>query len=380
MEVDFSYDVKEQQPFVHLDHIGYENKDQKLVFFSGKDLDTNFELRDAKTENILYKGKMQKIRSGKDCDLYMGNFTECQENGNYYIYNSTIGDSKEFEISEELYSTLFEYYFSIFQSRTEQSISCKVYSLSNLLFAKELFPNAAIDDLFFKEEMQKLYGKLENGKAMSNREKAEVAALLAQYSSVYGNRDLVFSGECLKLASATYIYLVGEDADLPIEIWKLLASQMYKASGQYQYRNKISELDALLPTENKKILQDYSLLTDFAYISTDYPTDYHRCKAILDYYLEWAQQISENSLKENFYVLSNADSLNTTELLDHLMILGFVNYVLSGREYEVVQKNYVHYYLGGNQDNKNHLMNKEVLEQMECEEFAKLLFIISSLC
>ena len=380
MEPDFSYSVVEQQPSVHVDRYGYGMYDKKLVFVTGREIDKNFELREADGDGSVFQGKLKKIRSDKYTDVYMGDFSEWEQEGNYYIYNSTLGDSYEFKISGQIYQELFSFYFRMFGESIEDTVDCRVYSLANLLFTKELFPQTPVAEGFLKQEIEIIRTELEDGKADSCNEQAEMAGLLAQSAFLYRGSDPVFAQQCLNSSQVACQKLEKENDLIRDDIRRYLLAELFRATGGYHYKNAIVSKKLFENRNSREDKHDFTILSDFAYLGSSNCIDYEKCKEILNFYLRKAQKISENSSRENLYVVQNADQLEYNEVLEYLMVLGIENYMLSGREYEVVQKNYIHYFLGGNEQNRNQLMDEAFLDQMECEDYSQLLFIIGSLC
>ena len=130
--------------------------------------------------------------------------------------------------------------------------------------------------------------------------------------------------------------------------------------------------------------QGYTILADFAYLSTPYGTDYNRCAALLDGYMDKAQHISVCSSRENFYVLGEIDTMTDREILEDMFIMGVVNYVLSGQEYSGVQKNYIHYLSGVNMELEDYLNNsilvKEGTDRIDTVNAMKMLVVYGNLC
>ena len=137
------------------------------------------------------------------------------------------------------------------------------------------------------------------------------------------------------------------------------------------------------PALHSNSVQGYTVLADFIYLSTPRGTDYVRCNALLDKYMEMAQTISMSSSRENFYVLENIDVMSDKEILEDMIILGIVNHVLSGQEYAGIERNYVHYLSGVNMETENYLFEKMTgsltPDGMDIANISRLLIIFGNL-
>ena len=382
MEPDFSYIVPLQEPHILVDQMGYQNRDKKVAFFYGKDLDETFEVRDNSTEEVVYSGTLRQLREKDGQMLYTGMFTEFAEPGTYYIHQNQVGDSYSFTIGTSIYNQKYKNMENTLLKEKFTQVSEQAYLLANYMFVDEMFSKTWTNISYVRAKMEMLlysqdtvsgafYSEIAEAPieienydgTISLSTTAQMAGVLAQYVYLYrGTEDPVFINKCLQASQKAYRYMEKYRDNTDTDTWYYAATQLYRLTRQYKYRNAIIEYDKLPVESRSSTAYGYTILADFTYLSTPYGTDYNRCELLLDQYLDKARDISTQSTRENYYVLPNIASMSDNEILDDMMILGIVNHVLSGQEYAGVQKNYIHYLSGANSDGQNYLnlwMQKE---------------------
>ena len=413
MVPDFSYVVEEQLPNIFIDTTGYCPDDKKIAFFAGNELDGIFEVRDADTEETVYTGNFVKTSDMEGLMLYAGNFSGLTEEGDYYIWQAQIGDSYEFEIADSVYEKEFVVLESLAREYTYTNVSDSAYTLTNMLFLQEMFGEEGVDSQYVKDTLTKLmYSQdAKNGAfyseileapieaaqtdafaegdagmqdgTVSLSTTAQMAGLLAKYSYLYKKTEPAFAQECLRASQKAYKYMEQYRDNTDTDAWYFAATELFRATGQYKYRNAIREYDAMEESMKTQSAQNYTVLADFTYLSTSYGTDYKRCATLLDGYMDRAQEISVNATKANFYVHPDTLAMSDGEILDDMIILGVVNHVLSGQEYEGIERNYIHYLSGANPEAKDYLAKRMLVpdpsEGVNITNVAKLLVIFGNM-
>ena len=413
MVPDFSYAVEEQIPNIFIDSTGYCPEDKKIAFFVGNELDGSFEVRDIFSDETVYTGNFVEAADMGGRMLYAGNFTGLVKEGKYYIRQSQIGDSYEFEISDSVYEKEFVVLERLAEEYTYTNVSDAAYTLTNMLFLQEMFGESGVDSLYIKDALTKLmysqdtmsgafYSKVletpievpqtaapAEGIAevqegmVSLTTTAQMAGLLAKYSYLYKAVEPAFATECLRASQKAYKYMEPYRSNIDTDAWYFAATELFRATGQYKYRNAIKEYDAMEPGLKSRSAQNYTVLADFTYLSTSYGTDYNRCGALLDGYMDRAQEISVNATKEYFFVHPDIDNMSDGDILDDMIVLGVVNHVLSGQEYEGIERNYIHYLSGTNMEAKDYLAKRMLVpdpaEGVNITNVAKLLVIFGNL-
>jgi len=412
MVPDFSYAVTPQVPSIYIDQIGYRSQDKKSVFFKGMNLEDTFSVQDAENGEEVYSGHIHKVKDIEGSQLYVGDFSGVTEEGKYVIVQPQLGDSYEFIVEDSIYDKKFLVLQKAAKEYNYSNVSDLAYVLANMMFVKEMFNEAKVDVSFIEKNVIMLLNSQDTKSGafyseiftepivneqnvldqtvadsvgtISLTTTAQMAGVLAQYSILYREIDPDFAVQCLAASQKAYRYMEQYKANTDTDAWYYAAVQLYRATGQYKYRNAIAEYDAVDSSLHSSTSQGYTILADFIYLSTPRGTDYTRCNMLLDKYMDKAQMISLKSSRENFYVLENIDTMSDKEILEDMIILGIVNHVLSGQEYAGVQRNYVHYLLGVNLGASDYMTQKLIMLPSQDEEnitnISKLLVVFGNLC
>jgi len=395
MVPDFSYAVPQQIPNIYVDSNGYRPDDKKVVFFGGNPKDETFAVVDAATEETVYSGKLFKIKEADGANLYAGDFTEMVREGSYYIHNAQTGDSYEFEIAPDIYEKEFTVLQRLATEYTYTKVSDAAYVLANMLFLQEMFGEERVDTVFVEETLAALlnaqdpesgafYSEISDAPGtVSLTTTAQMAGVLAKYSYLYKETNPLFAMQCSRTAQSAYKYMEQYRGNTDTDAWYYAATELFRATGQYKYRNAIREYDAMDAGLKSSTAQNYTVMADFTYLSTAYGTDYTRCAILLDGYMDKAQVISLGSTRDNFYVLPDIEDMTDGEILNDMIILGVVNHVLSGKEYEGIERNYIHYLSGVNPKAKDYLAENVLLKddqsKLDITNIAKLMVIYGNL-
>ncbi len=391
---DFSYEYVPQIPAVITDSMGYSQSGKKVIYIEGKDIAKEFEVIDIRDDEPVYKGKLRRLSSDEhenkdDRSLYVGDFTEFTKTGIYRIYQENVGYSNEFSVNNDSYSTLFEECYRKIEDAQYVRSDTLIYTLANLMLTKEIFGEEYSDDSFIKAGIEVLlaqqhprlgviYNELQDEDTLNTISEelknpveatistdemislsatAEFAGVLAQYCYNYRDEDPAFTAEVLRAAGKAYNYVERYREDIYADSMYYAAVEMYRTTGQFKYRNAIVLYDNI-DEEDKNISEhDYTMLADVAYLSSAYKTDYVRCQSLMQYYRNKAAGISESATRQTFYVQADIEELDEDEVLHNMMTLGLVSYVLSGREYAIVQGNYLHYLFGLNRGRVNYYLS-----------------------
>ena len=108
MEPDFSYVVPLQQPHIIVDQNGYQSADKKIAFFYGNNLEETFEIRDEKTDEVVYSGTLRQVKEADGKMIYTGAFTDFAGAGKYYIHQKQVGDSHTFTTGASIYNRKYK--------------------------------------------------------------------------------------------------------------------------------------------------------------------------------------------------------------------------------------------------------------------------------
>ena len=392
LQPDFSYEVIPQTPYIRIDKVGYLPDRKKTAFIIGKNLSLNFSVMNKRKKEVSFQGKLMKVgKADENGDyLYLGDFTGLKQDGVYEIYQPDVGNSYPFEINNSVYKNVSYSLYRLIQLYHYETVGNLSYTLANVMLTKEIYPDSVDNYFYIKKQMDLLLeqqnkesgavdfyinqdefpgnafiaetsnddssnSQIDTKETVSLTSSAEFAGVMAQYYYNYKDYDKAFANQCLQSATKAYNYIEKYRDNTSTDAWYFAAAQLYRATGYYKYKAAIKEYDDFSMEKRTVSEYDFTLLGDITYLSTTYHTNLSRCQNLMNQYLEEAQEISYHSSKENFYVQENIDIMSEDELLRKMMVLGVVNYVLSGREYAGIQENYIHYFFGVNNGLKNRL-------------------------
>ncbi len=99
------YEKKTQTPGICVDQIGFNTESDKTVVFYAKELPEKFSIIDLETKEVVYTGEIIKPTLDEASEKYygIGRFNEFKEQGKYYIYADSIGESFSFQIGDDIY-------------------------------------------------------------------------------------------------------------------------------------------------------------------------------------------------------------------------------------------------------------------------------------
>lgn len=414
LEPELDYEVPNLRPHILIDDEGYATGGKKVLFVTGKNLNSAFSLINIDSGETIYEGNLSLVTENysEKGDLYIGEFTEIYAPGEYRVFQSEVGYSYDFEIKDNIYKDLYRELYDCLQHISTDDNSENCYRVATLMFAHEIYPNAYTNKKYLRSQIENLllqqdektkniYAHVQTqqsiDKAVGTSEKdlkdgsepeislsatAEFAGVMANYYHDFYEDDTEFATLCLQAATQAYVSMVKYRDNVPTDAWYYAAASLYRATGNENYKNAISEYDSLNSRSRTASTLDYRMLADMAYLNTEYRADYTRCEEIMHEYKNRAMQIVDSTSRQSMYVREDAEDANEQDMLTDMMVLGIVDYVLSGREYSSVQENYLHYFFGRNKDVINRLkeggagQDKEIRFTDSIQTLSKLIYIL----
>lgn len=389
----FEYEYTQQTPAVITDRIGYIPSGKKVIYIEGNDLDKHYKLVSSDGEETVFEGKLRKVsgdEKSKDGEknLYIGDFSEFNQSGEFRIYQSDVGYSHKIHINNTCYSSIYSSCYDTIVDAEYMHTDALVYTLSNLIFTKEIYSNARTNDAFIKGGIEvlleqqhprlgALYKELQDEQTLntiaeelknpmsatiqtdemiSPSATAQFAGLMAQYYHEYREAEPELAITALRAGGRAYNYMERYRDEVSADSLYYAAAQLYRATGESKYRNAIAEYDNIEESKRDISKYDFTMLGDVAYLGSAYKTDYIRCENLMKSYRGKAAKISESATRQTYYVQPDIKDLSEDEILRNMMTLGLVSYILSGREYASVQSNYLHYLFGLNGDMANYFV------------------------
>ena len=357
--------VMEVTDKIFVDDVGYYTSDKKLFLIRAgiENLDGySYTIENTADKSVVYSSTLSAL-SKEETDfntLYMGDFTELNRAGTYRIAIEDIGYSKDFIIGETIYSDLYSQVYAEIKDHTYNDDMELIRTLSGVMLTNEIYPASLADDGFVSDKVESLMNKyISNGALSQDMDvnlSAALSGMLAQYAADYREKAPELTESALYTADKIFDSVMVSEEKPYDDCLYYAACELHRAQGYYPSVKVIEDISVAYDNGVETTSEyDYFLIAKVAYLSSTNRPDYDRCEKMLDALRENVKNISDSCTRETFYVQPDADTIGEEGMLDNMMQLGLVGYILRGREYSSVQRNYLHYITGINAENKNFL-------------------------
>lgn len=357
--------VMEVTDKIFVDDVGYYTSDKKLFLIRAgiENLDGySYTIENTADKSVVYSSTLSAL-SKEETDfntLYMGDFTELNRAGTYRIAIEDIGYSKDFIIGETIYSDLYSQVYAEIKDHTYNDDMELIRTLSGVMLTNEIYPASLADDGFVSDKVESLMNKYISNGALSQdidvNLSAALSGMLAQYAADYREKAPELTESALYTADKIFDSVMVSEEKPYDDCLYYAACELHRAQGYYPSVKVIEDISVAYDNGVETTSEyDYFLIARIAYLSSTNRPDYDRCEKMLDALRENVKNISDSCTRETFYVQPDADTIGEEGMLDNMMQLGLVGYILRGREYSSVQRNYLHYITGINAENKNFL-------------------------
>ena len=357
--------VMEVTDKIFVDDVGYYTSDKKLFLIRAgiENLDGySYTIENTADKSVVYSSTLSAL-SKEETDfntLYMGDFTELNRAGTYRIAIEDIGYSKDFIIGETIYSDLYSQVYAEIKDHTYNDDMELIRTLSGVMLTNEIYPASLADDGFVSDKVESLMNKyISNGALSQDMDvnlSAALSGMLAQYAADYREKAPELTESALYTADKIFDSVMVSEEKPYDDCLYYAACELHRAQGYYPSVKVIEDISVAYDNGVETTSEyDYFLIARIAYLSSTNRPDYDRCEKMLDALRENVKNISDSCTRETFYVQPDADTIGKEGMLDNMMQLGLVGYILRGREYSSVQRNYLHYITGINAENKNYL-------------------------
>lgn len=357
--------VMEVTDKIFVDDVGYYTSDKKLFLIRAgiENLDGySYTIENTADKSVVYSSTLSAL-SKEETDfntLYMGDFTGLNRAGTYRIAIEDIGYSKDFIIGETIYRDLYSQVYAEIKDHTYNDDMELIRTLSGVMLTNEIYPASFADDGFVSDKVESLMNKyISNGALSQDMDvnlSAALSGMLAQYAADYREKAPELTESALYTADKIFDSVMVSEEKPYDDCLYYAACELHRAQGYYPSVKVIEDISVAYDNGVETTSEyDYFLIARIAYLSSTNRADYERCEKILDGLRENVKNISDSCTRETFYVQPDADTIGEEGMLDNMMQLGLVGYILRGREYSSVQRNYLHYITGINAENKNYL-------------------------
>lgn len=398
---DFSYERKVEKPNIQVNCQGYLPRSAKIAIFREEELPESFQVMEKDTGECVYEGKVRSRESMEDGTFIgYGNFTDLEEEGNYYIRTDKIGCSYYFMIGKDAYLETAREYGSIIEENTSEETVEICETISYLLTAYEMYPELILQiwkpdtagdeeegagserffqmlrrktDLLLSLQDERTGGIYEKAGVSSEKDPAAdreinaeataaFAGTMAKYSYLYQEYDLDYANICLKAAAKAWRYSDGLQTEATGKFYA--AAELYRASNEIIYHNYILQNQEFLLGQEEDF---YLLMAKVTYLLTRRKVDHELCGVLIENLMREAEDIAKVSRDGIFLV----EDEKTDVILWNMTRIALANYAIMNYEYVTVIENSVHYLMGRNEK------AEMLLQNPGDSEAARMLFLLS---
>lgn len=371
--VPIQYKIPKTRPYIVVDQIGYLPSSIKKCFCQDIVEETVFEVIDQKTGKSVYQGV---LKATEDELTYLGDFSQVNKPGTYYIKTDYLGESYPFEISDQAYNNQIDGLLeSIGEMDWTKDIRESCMVIDTLMLAFELYPEVFVSEK--AKELPKVLLLCQDGiqqiLTFQNHKNGAVFEKVVEDKGDYkdGDRNLTafFVGtvakycyslkeydarkatELLQYASLGWQYMNKDIDSIDLDHFFFACSEMYRVTGQSKYRYALQDK---LPTKERITSggeYDLAYFGNITYLCTSYKVELDYCNLAIDSMIREATEITEESKEETYFV---RDDTTEYAILKDASTIVFASRVNYNQEYMTVLENHVHFLTGMNLENFNY--------------------------
>ena len=175
------------------------------------------------------------------------------------------------------------------------------------------------------------------------------AAAMAKFSYVFQNYDNQFATTCLRAADRAIRYAKHYPEEVDEGLLFQAAVELYRATGQISYRN---DVDAYLLSHTSFDMENDSVFQACTtYLLCKQRVNISYCDMMITDLMKYVEELSVQSNDALYLAVGEAADKNDVSLmLKNAIRMVVVNYVITNSEYDRLLLNYIHYFLGCNED------------------------------
>lgn len=338
---------------------GYNVGDDKTVYFVETSTKEKFNIIDVLTKEIVYQSDIKE-----DEEIFIGDFSDFDLPGNYYIETNEIGRSYEFSIDENIWQNRMWDLLNETEgdsiANNKESITDTALGIHVLLLALSCYPTVFEQDntlitwlLKTADTIRQIQG--DDGSFYNDYETTAICAgIMLMCSERFGKYNEEMSAQFEETANKAYNWMKLNDNDKNEEALFYYMCQCFNFNkDEATFKNEIEEY---IENNLDELTSDmYLFLGACIYINSEKNTDRDICTKVMQNFVLKTEEISKNVKKYPFLV--NSDSLD--EALEDVLLICFIDYITPSREYMDIIKNTMHYLSGTNMQNEIYIRNAD---------------------
>lgn len=357
------------RPGIYVDVAGYVPGREKKVVFAGDSYGQTFDVVRSRDGEVVYTGAIPRGEadplSGQM--ISVGDFSDFDEPGTYYIHTDIVGQSYPFGIAEDTYENLF---LSMLKNISNADLQespegvCDVsFGMHVMMYALQcngtLF-EAAYQHLDQSEQDQQLVTQLlYMGKWLTSRQDskgslyndyeatAAFCGIMAMSWDMFGRYETSVGKEYQDAADAAWEWLEQQPCETDSEKSARFyaAAQLFHADGGKKYKTIAEEF--LHAKEEDFFSERFVFYGVLAYISAENGTDRDLGTYIMRDMVDRVEAICKEAKLDSIF---GTGTRTVEENMSNMLHLSFVNYLTPSKEYTVIIENTIQYMGGLNED------------------------------
>lgn len=356
------------RPSIYVNVAGYVAGRDKKVIFVGENHGQDFEVVRSQDGKVVYSGVIPRGRNDQMSGIVLcvGDFSDFDEPGTYYIHTDIVGQSYPFEIAADIYENLF---LSMLKNVSNADIPespagvCDVsFGMHAVMYALQcngtLF-EAAYEHLDSNEQDKQLVTQLlymgkwlhsrqqDNGSVYEDYEATSAfCGVMAMCCDMFGRYEANVGREYQNAAQAAWEWLAGQPCtDEQAQCARFYAAaQLFRLEGSDRYR---SIAESFLREKKEDYFSEPFVFYGFlAYVGAQQGTDRDLCTYIMKDIVDRVEAFCGEARKDSFF---GTGTREVEENMANMLHLSFVNYLTPSKEYTNIIENTIQYMGGFNE-------------------------------
>ena len=358
-----AYELPESKPSILISFRGYQAKREKQAVFTSAYPIDSFEVRRATDDQVVLE-KTVNYSKAEDGTVGTGSFSELVDEGEYYIFATGVGRSKQFHVCKSFFAEEFLYMTDRVRDKAREN-QASLHELAQLLMMYEWYPA-----LFPDEDENGIPQILEFLAGWSEREENATmltAGVMAKFSFLFQDYDRKLATKLLNKACTFFEQEKegqGTDAD-----YFFTLTELYRATGRYEYRKAIEEYVEYFKNHIDFLDREGYLYGAMTYLATYQKVNLELCNLLMEQINRKAEENAESLTK----LTDPAAGKNNGpgQLFEQAYVVAAANFISNNPEYNRIVEKVWDYFAGQNSTSLDYIS--------QCDDYAGYLLLLGQL-